>query len=69
MLLHKIKLTVMSLLLIAAVATGAGWLAHSLAMKEEPVKKQAARPAANSPPARRPRPNSRRNPTPRPRAG
>ena len=38
MLLHKLKLTAMSLLLLAAVATGAGWLAHSLAMKDEPVK-------------------------------
>ena len=42
MLLHKLKLTAMSLLLLAAVATGAGWLAHSLAMKDEPVKEPAA---------------------------
>ena len=38
MLLHKIKLIATSLLLMAAVATGAGWLAHSLAMKDEPRK-------------------------------
>jgi hypothetical protein len=45
MLLHKIRFTAMSLSLLAAVATGAGWLAHSLAMKEDPVKEPAA-PAA-----------------------
>ncbi len=42
MLLHKLKLIAMSLLLMAAVATGAGWLAHSLAMKEDPAKQPAA---------------------------
>ena len=42
MLLHKLKLTAMSLLLLAAVATGAGWLARSMAMQEDPVKEPAA---------------------------
>ena len=42
MLIHKLRLTAMTLLLLAAVATGAGWLARSLAMKEEPVKDPAA---------------------------
>ena len=42
MLLHKLKLTAISLLLMSAVATGAGWLAHSLAMKEDPAKQPAA---------------------------
>ncbi len=49
MLLHKLKLTAMSLLLLAAVATGAGWLARSMAMKDEPVKEPAAPKAADSP--------------------
>jgi RNA polymerase sigma factor (sigma-70 family) len=40
MLLHQLKITAMSLLLLAAVATG--WLARSLAMKEEPVKEPSA---------------------------
>jgi hypothetical protein len=38
MFLHKLKLTAISLLLVATVATGAGWLARSLAMKEDPMK-------------------------------
>jgi hypothetical protein len=42
MLIHKLKLTAMSLLFIAVLATGAGWLARSMAMKEEPVKQPAA---------------------------
>jgi len=41
MLLQKLKLTVMSLLLLAAVATGAGWLTRSMAMKEKPMKEPA----------------------------
>ena len=46
MLLHKIRFTAMSLLLLAAVATCAGFLTHSLAMKDEPKKT----PAASQPP-------------------
>jgi RNA polymerase sigma factor (sigma-70 family) len=45
MLLHKLRLTAMSLLLLASVATGAGWLARSLAMKEEPMNDPTAAPA------------------------
>ena len=50
MLLHKIKLTMTSLLLIGAVATGAGWLAHSVAMNEDPVQVPAPAVATESPP-------------------
>jgi RNA polymerase sigma factor (sigma-70 family) len=49
MLLNKVKLIASSLLLMAAVATGAGWLAHSLAMKNEPVKNPAPRAARVAP--------------------
>ncbi|MFI5459789.1 MAG: sigma-70 family RNA polymerase sigma factor [Isosphaerales bacterium] len=39
MLLHKLKVTVLALLALAAVATGAGFLTHSLAMmKDEPKR-------------------------------
>ena len=51
MLLHKTRLTAMSLLLLAAVATGAGSLTQLLAMKHEPLKTpagQEARPATGS---------------------
>jgi RNA polymerase sigma factor (sigma-70 family) len=37
MLIHKLKLIAMSLILVAAVATGAGWLARSPANKADPV--------------------------------
>ncbi len=50
MLIHKLKLTAMSLLFIAALATGAGWLARSMAMKEEPVKQPTASKARAAPP-------------------
>ncbi len=36
MLIHKLRLTAMSVLLLTAVATGAGWLARSMAMPEDP---------------------------------
>ena len=49
MFLHKIKLTAMSVLLMAAVATGAGWLGHSLAMKDDP-KKNFTNPVASAAP-------------------
>ena len=42
MLFHKLKLIAMSVLLLAAVATGAGWLAYSLAQQEDPVKQPSA---------------------------
>ncbi len=42
MLVHKLRLVVMTVLALAAVATGTGWLAHSLAMKEQPVPQPAA---------------------------
>ncbi len=49
MLIHKLKLVAMSLFLVAAVATGAGWLAHSLANKADPVMEPSARVARVSP--------------------
>ncbi len=42
MLFHKLKLIAMSLLLLATGATGAGWLAYSLAQKEDTAKQPAA---------------------------
>jgi RNA polymerase sigma factor (sigma-70 family) len=42
MFFHKLKLVAKSLLLAAAVATGAGWLTNSLSRKEDPVKEPAA---------------------------
>jgi RNA polymerase sigma factor (sigma-70 family) len=51
MLWNKLKLTAFSLLLLAAVSTGAGFLTRSLAMKDEPAKTpvgQQSRPAAAS---------------------
>jgi RNA polymerase sigma factor (sigma-70 family) len=51
MLLHKIRLTAMSVVLLAAVATGAGSLTQLLGMKHEPLKTpagQEARPATGS---------------------
>jgi RNA polymerase sigma factor (sigma-70 family) len=42
MLIHKLRLVAVTVLALAAVATGTGWLAHSLAMKEEPVQQPAA---------------------------
>ncbi len=53
MMIHKLKLTVMSLLLLATVATGAGWLAGSLAMAEP---RQAPRPQVAAKPEDSPRP-------------
>ncbi len=63
MLLSKIKLTAISLLLVMSVATGAGWAARSLAMKEEPMQNPAA-PAANAVPhaVDRPRPETKPDP-------
>jgi protocatechuate 3,4-dioxygenase beta subunit len=42
MLLHKLKLTALTVLLLGAVATGAGYLTHSLAMKDDPPAGAAA---------------------------
>jgi RNA polymerase sigma factor (sigma-70 family) len=41
MLIHKLRLIVMTVLALAAITTGAGYLTRSLAMKEEPVKDPA----------------------------
>jgi len=51
MLLSKIKLTALSFLLLASVATGGGWVARSLAMKAEPMQTAAAPAAKVAPPA------------------
>ncbi len=51
MLLHKLRLTAIPLLVLAAVATGAGSLTHLLAMNDEPLKTPAGqqpRPATGS---------------------
>ena len=51
MLIHKLKLVALTVLFLGAVATGAGYLTRSLAMKDEPVKTpagQQSRPAAGS---------------------
>ncbi len=65
MLLHKLRLTAVSLFLLAALATGAGWLARSLAMKDDPVKHPAAPPVGRGShdPAQ---PPDRRSPEPGP---
>jgi RNA polymerase sigma factor (sigma-70 family) len=42
-LIHKLRVATKVLLALAAFATGAGVLAHSLAMKEKPMKEPAAR--------------------------
>jgi hypothetical protein len=46
MLFHKLRLTAMTVLLLGAVATGAGYLTHSLAMKDEPRRTPAGPRAA-----------------------
>ena len=46
MLIHKVRFTIVTLLAFAAFATGAGFLTHSLAMKDEPKRT----PAASQPP-------------------
>ncbi len=48
MLLHKIKLAAMSLLVIATLAAGAGWLARPLVMGDEPKMEMKGAPAARS---------------------
>ena len=49
MFLHKLKLTATSVLLVAMAATGGGWLARSLAIKEHPVKEPSATVASVAP--------------------
>jgi RNA polymerase sigma factor (sigma-70 family) len=65
MIIHKLRLVVITALALAAVATGAGWLARALAMKEEPVKEPTATPEVvgrgSQDPARTP---DRRSPAP-----
>src|SRR5262249_35099053 len=65
MLIHKLRLVVMTVLALVAVATGTGWLAHSLAMKEAPVPRPAATNVGRGShdPAQRP---DRRSPEPKP---
>ncbi len=51
MLMHKLKLVALIVFFLGVVATGAGYLTHSLAMKDEPVNGfagQQSRPAARS---------------------
>jgi hypothetical protein len=51
MLIHKLKFLALTLLLLGAVATGAGYLAHALALSDEPRKSPAGpqTPAAAKP--------------------
>ena len=49
MFLHKLRLTAMSVLRMAAVATCAGWLGHSLAIMDDP-KKNLTNPLARAAP-------------------
>jgi RNA polymerase sigma factor (sigma-70 family) len=58
MFFNNLKLTAKALLLVAAITTGAGWLARSLAMMDEPVKQPVA-PAARL----APRNTAQTNPT------
>ncbi len=66
MLLSKIKLTAISLLLVTSVATGAGWAARSLAMKEEPTQNPAAPAAKVAAPASDPTPPPEQTDAPAP---
>jgi RNA polymerase sigma factor (sigma-70 family) len=63
MISHKLRLVVLTALALAAVATGAGWLARALAMKEGPVK-EPARPVAQAAPrdVNRPKPATQPDP-------
>ncbi len=60
MLLHKLRLAAMTVLVLAAVATGTGWLARSLAMKEGPANRPTAQAAPRG--ADRPAPTPRSDP-------
>ena len=62
MLIHKLKLVALTVLFLGAVATGAGYLTRSLAMKDEPVKTPAGQ--QSRPPAGSDRPD--REPVPSP---
>jgi protocatechuate 3,4-dioxygenase beta subunit len=60
MLVHKLKFIVMTVLALATLATGAGVLTRSLAMKEEPVRKPAIPVAKIAPDdAERPKPTTK----------
>ncbi len=48
MLIHKLKLTLLTVVCLVAVATGAGYLAHALAMEDEPRSNPQPRPAAKT---------------------
>jgi RNA polymerase sigma factor (sigma-70 family) len=61
MLIHKLRLVATAVLALAAIATGAGYLARSMAMKEESVKDP--KPTA-APVAERPRPRAKADPAP-----
>ncbi len=61
MLIHKLRLAAISLFVLAAVATGAGWLARSMAIQEDPARDPAAR-ACELCAARRDSPERRRSP-------
>jgi hypothetical protein len=57
MLLHKLRTTALSLLLLATLATGAGYVTHSLATaKDEPRQAPASRPQVAARPDGAPRP-------------
>ena len=56
MLIHKLKLTVLTLLFLGAVATGAGHLTRALAIRDEPETAPAADPAKPAEAAPRPAP-------------
>ncbi len=65
MLFHKLKITVTTLLFVCSVAAGAGYLTHSLAMTDEPMRRTSERfreLAARS----EPRPGERPQPAARP---
>src|SRR5262249_7264687 len=61
MLIHRLRLVAMSALALAAIATGAGYLTRSLAMKQEEPARDPKAPAATPAPreADRPRPATR----------
>jgi RNA polymerase sigma factor (sigma-70 family) len=63
MLIHRLRTTFLSLLLLTAVATGAGWLARSPARGEGPMRDPAASAARVAPhDADRPRPEPKPDP-------
>jgi RNA polymerase sigma factor (sigma-70 family) len=65
MIFHKLKLAMMSLLLVTAVVTGVGFFARSFAMKQEAIAQPAAARAGDAPLAAEP---ARPQPPPEPGA-